>query len=237
MITKKTTDLSGRNFHAGEVILIDKPVNWTSFKVIHTLRKITGEKKIGHAGTLDPFATGLLIICTGKKTKEISFFQNQEKTYSGTITLGKKTPSMDLETEIIEEKPVDGISEEMIYNVRDKFTGKIMQIPPMYSAVKFKGKNLYELARKGKTVSREPREVLVKKFEIQQINLPDIKFEITCSKGTYIRVIANDFGDNLGCGGLLSSLRRTFIGDYSVEEALTIENFKALFEKQTIFSV
>lgn len=237
MITKKTIDLSGRNFHAGEVILIDKPVNWTSFKVIHTLRKITGEKKIGHAGTLDPFATGLLIICTGKKTKEISFFQNQEKTYSGTITLGKKTPSMDLETEIIEEKPVDGISEEMIYNVRDKFTGKIMQIPPMYSAVKFKGKNLYELARKGKTVSREPREVLVKKFEIQQINLPDIKFEITCSKGTYIRVIANDFGDNLGCGGLLSSLRRTFIGNYSVEEALTIENFKALFEKQTIFSV
>lgn len=225
MITNDTIDYSKFDFDSGETILIDKPFRWTSFHVVHKIRKAVGVKKVGHAGTLDPMATGLLIICTGKKTKEIIKYQELEKTYTGIITLGKSTPSMDLETGIIEEKPLENITEEKILETKKNFTGQILQTPPMYSAVKHKGKSLYKFARKGKTVKREPREVFISKFIIAKINLPDIFFEISCSKGTYIRVIANDLGMNLGCGAVLSSLRRTKIGNYNVENALSIDDF------------
>jgi len=230
MITNDKLDFSKCDFDLGETILIDKPFGWTSFHVVHKIRKVVRVKKVGHAGTLDPMATGLLIICTGKKTKEISKYQDLEKTYTGTITLGKSTPSMDLETEVIEEKSIIGITEENILIQIEKFIGEIFQIPPMYSAVKYKGKSLYKFARKGKTVEREPRKVIVTKFNINEIKLPDIFFEISCSKGTYIRAIANDLGKNLGCGAVLSSLRRTKIGDFNVEDAIQVEEFKISIE-------
>ena len=229
MITKETNDFEGIDFGEGEVILIDKPVGWSSFKVVRKIRQAINVKKVGHAGTLDPGATGLLIVATGKKTKSISEYQALEKTYTGTITLGKTSPSMDKETEITFEKPFAYITAEEIYKVRDEFIGTIRQIPPMYSAVKYKGKKLYHLARKGKEVEREAREVVVSDFKIPGINLPDVDFEITCSKGTYIRAIANDLGDRLGCGGLLSSLRRTKIGNYSVDDAFAVDEFVKRF--------
>jgi tRNA pseudouridine55 synthase len=231
MITRETSDFSSADFKSGEVILIDKPFGWTSFKVVHIIRKITGAKKVGHAGTLDPLATGLLIVCTGKKTKEIIKYQEGEKTYTGIISLGKKTSSMDLETEVIEVKPFSGITNSDIERVKDSFLGEILQIPPMYSALKVKGKTLYNLARKGKIIKREPRKVQVSKFLIKNIKLPDIEFEITCSKGTYIRVIANDLGEKLGTVAVLSSLRRTNIGDYSVKNALKVEEFERILQK------
>jgi tRNA pseudouridine55 synthase len=225
MITKETSDFKGIDFISGEVILIDKPAGWSSFKVIRKIRQAINVKKVGHAGTLDPAATGLLIVATGKKTKSIHEYQSLEKTYTGTITIGKTSPSMDKETEITSEKPFANLSQEEIYKVRDEFVGKIRQVPPMYSAIKYKGKSLYHLARKGEEVEREARDVVVSDFKILSISLPDIDFEIVCSKGTYIRVIANDFGERLGCGGLLSSLRRTRIGSYSVDDAFTVEGF------------
>jgi len=234
MINKERADFTGLDFHNGEEILIDKPFGWSSFKVVYEIRNSIGWLKIGHAGTLDPFATGLLILCTGKKTKSISEFQDLEKTYSGTITLGKATPSMDLETEILSEKPFSHITEEQIYFLKEEFTGKIMQVPPMYSAIKQNGKNLYKLARKGKTVERQPREIYVSGFKITKVELPDVHFEIICSKGTYLRVIANDFGEKLGCGGVLSSLRRSKIGDFSVENALSVEEFKERLNKSIL---
>jgi tRNA pseudouridine55 synthase len=234
MINKERADFTGLDFHKGEEILIDKPFGWSSFKVVYEIRNSIGWLKIGHAGTLDPFATGLLILCTGKKTKSISEFQDLEKTYSGTITLGKATPSMDLETEILSEKPFSHITEEQIYLLKEEFTGKIMQVPPMYSAIKQNGKNLYKLARKGKTVERQPRQINISGFNITKIELPLVHFEIICSKGTYLRVIANDFGEKLGCGGVLSSLRRSKIGDFSVENALSVEEFKERLNKSIL---
>ncbi len=225
MITKETVDFSNLDFQSGEVLLVDKPAGWSSFKVVHKIRKAAGVRKVGHAGTLDPLATGLLILCTGKMTKEINNYQSQEKTYTGIILLGKSSPSMDLETDITKELPVEGITGEDILRVRDLFIGKIMQVPPMYSAVKFQGKSLYKFARKGKSVKREPREVIVSKFEIIKVALPEVHFKIVCSKGTYVRVIANDFGQKLGCGGILSRLRRTKIGSYSVENAINVDEF------------
>jgi tRNA pseudouridine55 synthase len=234
MINKERADFTGLDFHKGEEILIDKPFGWSSFKVVYEIRNSIGWLKIGHAGTLDPFATGLLILCTGKKTKSISEFQDLEKTYSGTITLGKATPSMDLETEILSEKPFSHITEEQIYLLKEEFTGKIMQVPPMYSAIKQNGKNLYKLARKGKTVERQPRQINISGFNITKVELPLVHFEIICSKGTYLRVIANDFGEKLGCGGVLSSLRRSKIGDFSVENALSVEEFKERLNKSIL---
>jgi tRNA pseudouridine55 synthase len=234
MISKERVDFSGLDFHEGEEILIDKPFGWSSFKVVYEIRNSIGWLKIGHAGTLDPLATGLLILCTGKKTKSISEFQDLGKTYTGTITLGKSTPSMDLETESIEEKPFEHITREQIYNLKEDFTGNIMQVPPMYSAIKQNGKNLYKLARKGKTVERQPREITVSAFEITQIDLPYVHFEVSCSKGTYLRVIANDFGEKLGCGGVLSSLRRSKIGNFSVGDALTVDEFKERLRNTTL---
>ena len=228
MIKKDTNNFSSCDFHSGEIILIDKPLNWTSFDVVSKIRNAAGVKKVGHAGTLDPMATGLLIICTGKKTKEMISFQDLEKTYTGTILLGKKSKSMDLETELVGNKDISSIKDEDIYTVREKFIGNILQVPPMFSAIKYKGKSLYNMARKGKSIDLKPREVEVSKFEILEINKPYIKFEIICSKGTYIRSIANDFGEELGCGAVLSELRRTAIGNYSVVEALSVAGFVSL---------
>lgn len=229
MITKGTNNLIDIDFIAGQVILIDKPIMWTSFKVVRVLRKFTKVKKVGHAGTLDPLATGLLIVCTGKKTKEISEYQSQKKIYEGIITLGKSSASMDLGTEsVFCDIPAD-LTEEKIYNTRNKFLGMIEQIPPMFSALKHNGKALYKLARAGKEIERAPRKIEIYSFEIKKIAVPDIHFEIACSKGTYIRSIADDFGKELGTRSILSSLRRTAIGGYKVEDALTMEKFESHF--------
>lgn len=225
MITKATTDYSAFDFNSGEILLIDKPFGWSSFKVIYKIRKSIPERKIGHSGTLDPKATGLLIICTGKKTKSISSFQDLNKSYSGTIRLGVASASMDLETEQIGINDLTNITEEKIFSAVKNFVGKITQMPPMFSAVKVGGKSLYHLARKGKTVERAPRQVTVYDFTVTKIQLPEVYFEITCSKGTYIRAIADDLGKLLGCGGIISSLRRTKIGDYSVDDALSVDEF------------
>ena len=203
MVTKQTSDYSKLDFKTGEVLLIDKPHSWTSFKVVNKIRKAVNVRRVGHAGTLDPNATGLLILCTGKKTKEIYKYQDSNKTYSGIITLGLTSPSMDTETETKAHTLPEKLDEEQINNARDQFIGEIAQIPPMYSALKVDGQKLYKLARKGKTVKREPRRVTIYSFDILKIDLPDIHFEISCSKGTYIRVIANDFGEKIGCGGIL----------------------------------
>lgn len=231
MITKQTKDLQSLDYLSGQVILIDKPVNWTSFDVVAKIRRLIKVKKVGHAGTLDPLATGLLIVCTGKLTKEISKYQEQRKKYSGVITLGKSSPSMDMATEITWNGVTENLTEEKIIEVRNKFLGKIEQVPPMFSAIKHKGKSLYKLARKGKEIEREPRHVEIYSFDITKFDLPDIHFEITCSKGTYIRVIANDFGNELGCGGVLSALRRTEIGEYKVNEACSINEFSSMFNQ------
>ena len=233
MITKTTNDFFGCNFETGEVILIDKDKGLTSFSVVHKVRKAVQVKKVGHAGTLDPEATGLLIICTGKKTKEIYKYRDSEKTYTGIISLGKSTASMDAETEFSEEKSLNGIGNDEIEKVRKSFLGKIEQMPPMYSAIKHKGKSLYKYARKGVEIERVAREVTISKFEITKADLPDIHFEIVCSKGTYIRVIADDFGNKLGCGAYLKSLRRTAIGEYKVEDAFEINEFRKIAETMT----
>lgn len=231
MITKQTKDLQILDYLAGQVILIDKPVNWTSFKVVSRVRRLIKVKKVGHSGTLDPLATGLLIVCTGRKTKEISEYQEQRKKYKGIITLGKSSPSMDLATEITETVLPDDLTEEKILSCRNKFLGNIEQVPPMFSALKHKGKALYKLARAGKEVERAARQVEIFSFDITKIELPDIHFEIACSKGTYIRVIADDFGKELGCGGILSLLRRTEIGNYKVGDALDVDEFAAMFNE------
>lgn len=229
MITKQTKDPQNLDYLSGQIILIDKPVNWTSFNVVNRVRRLTKVKKVGHAGTLDPLATGLLIVCTGKKTKEISEYQAQRKKYIGVITLGKSSPSMDLATEITETVLPENLNEEKILAVRNKFLGNIEQVPPMFSALKHKGKALYKLARAGKEVERAARQVEVFSFDITKIDLPDFHFEIACSKGTYIRVIADDFGKEIGCGGVLSLLRRTEIGDYKVDNAFNLDEFTSMF--------
>lgn len=221
MITKQTKQIKSSDISDGLVLLIDKCKSKTSFNLITKVRKKLNIRKVGHAGTLDPMATGLLIVCCGKKTKEIYKYQDMNKVYEGTITLGAKTPSMDAETEPEEIKPVNDISLSKIEEIKKEFLGEITQIPPMYSALKYKGKSLYKYARKGIEVERKPRNITIHNFDIKEISLPEIKFEIECSKGTYIRVIANDFGDKLGCGGYLTELRRTKIGDYDVAYALT----------------
>ena len=230
MITKNQKNNNQPDFTAGEVILIDKDKGYSSFNIVHKIRKAVQVKKVGHAGTLDPAATGLLIVCTGKKTKEISSYQGMNKVYSGTITLGKRTSSMDGESEVIEEKSIDGITEELIRDTVKLFIGNIKQVPPMFSALKHKGKRLYKLARQGVEVERQPREVTVYHYDITEINLPEVRFEVECSKGTYVRVLADDLGNKLGCGGYLSSLRREKIGEFSVDNAYTINEFEALFD-------
>lgn len=219
------------DYKSGQVLLIDKPLDWTSFQVVNKLRweirKHFDIKKIkvGHAGTLDPLATGLLILCTGKFTKRIETFQAQEKEYTGTITVGGTTPSYDLETPINETFPIDHLTDELIIEKVKSFVGEIDQVPPIFSALKKDGKKLYELARAGETTEIKSRLINIYEFEITKISLPNIDFRVKCSKGTYIRSLAYDFGKALGSGGHLSELRRTKIGEFSVSEAQSIEGF------------
>jgi tRNA pseudouridine55 synthase len=225
MVTKQTSDFASLDFLAGETLLIDKPPQWSSFKVVHTIRKAINVKRVGHTGTLDPLATGLLIILTGRNTKQMMNFEGFSKSYTGTFLLGKSSPSMDTETEMTNRDLPENFDDNLIFETRDSFLGDLEQIPPMYSALKVNGKKLYDLARKGKEVERKPRKVHIYRFEITGINIPEIHFDIKCSKGTYIRVIANDFGEKLGCGALLSKLRRTEIGEFSVNDSLNVEEF------------
>lgn len=207
----------------GRVLLINKPFEWTSFDVVNKLRYRLKMKKIGHAGTLDPLATGLLIICTGKMTKRIEEFMGMEKEYTGKFILGKTTPSHDLETEITEGKDISNLTDEQINNATLALTGNIRQLPPMHSAIRIGGKRAYQFARKGQEIDLKHREVEVKTFEITKIDLPEASFRIVCSKGTYIRSIARDFGDALGVGAYLTDLCRTRIGTFRLEDALNID--------------
>ncbi|VAW26154.1 tRNA pseudouridine(55) synthase [hydrothermal vent metagenome] len=219
------------DFKNGQVLLIDKPLKWTSFQVVNKLRWHIRKQfnlkkiKVGHAGTLDPLATGLLIICTGKFTKKINEYQGQEKEYIGEITLGATTPSYDLETEINATFSTKHITEELIYNTSKKFIGHLEQRPPIFSALKKDGKRLYELAREGKTTEIKLRKITISAFEITRIDLPIINFRVVCSKGTYIRSLAYDFGKALNSGAHLSALRRTKIGNFKVEDSQGIDEF------------
>ena len=219
------------DYQSGQVLLIDKPLQWTSFQVVNKLRweirqafKIK-KIKVGHAGTLDPLATGLLVICTGKMTKQIDTFQGQIKEYTGIIVLGSTTPSYDLETEVDETFPTDHITEDLIHSATKQFIGDIQQFPPIFSALKKDGKRLYEFARAGETVKVNSRKVTITKFEITNIEGLMVNFNVTCSKGTYIRSLAYDFGKALDSGAHLSALRRTKIGDFSVVKAVSIDEF------------
>ncbi len=210
----------------GQLLLIDKPLKWTSFQAVNKIRwglrrKYNLKKlKVGHAGTLDPLASGLLLICTGKMTKEISKFQALEKTYKGTITLGATTPSFDLETPINEKFQISHLNEESLIAEAEKFKGDIDQYPPLFSAIKKEGKRLYKYARAGEKIEIKSRKVKIHRFVLTKIELPDLAFEVKCSKGTYIRSLANDFGKSVHSGGYLSSLRRIKIGSFEVKNAL-----------------
>lgn len=223
-------------FINGRVLLLDKPLHWTSFQLVNKVRWEIKQKfkikkiKVGHAGTLDPLATGLLIICTGKQTKQIDQYQAQEKEYTGTFELGSTTPSFDLETEINQTFDTSHLTDEMIKNATQQFIGDITQLPPVFSAVKKDGKRLYEFARAGETVELKPRQVSISEFEITKIESLTVHFRVVCSKGTYIRSLADDFGKALNCGAHLSSLRRTRIGNFKIEEAQTLEEFLAGLE-------
>jgi tRNA pseudouridine55 synthase len=203
----------------GQVLLVNKPLEWTSFDVIARLRKIFKIKKIGHAGTLDPLATGLLIVCTGKFTKKINEYMGMEKEYTGTITIGATTPTYDMESKPENFTTYLGLTEQDIHSATLAFTGNILQTPPAHSAIKMGGKRVYELARAGQEVKMEPRPVTISVFEITRIALPELDFRVVCGTGTYIRSLANDFGVVLGCGGYLSKLCRTRIGEFKLEEA------------------
>lgn len=218
-------------FQEGKVLLIDKPLEWTSFGVVSKIRNLIRIKKVGHAGTLDPLATGLLIVCTGKFTKRINEFMTQEKEYTGTFTLGATTPTYDLESEPVNFKPFEHITDEQLHKATLPFTGEIMQVPPAHSAIKVDGKRVYELARQGKEVKLEPRKLFIKEFSITKIEMPVVYFKVVCSTGTYIRSLANDYGEAVGCGAYLSSLRRTRIGEFIVDDALTIPVFEEEIKK------
>jgi len=216
----------------GQVLLINKPLRWTSFDAVRKIRYLTRTKKVGHAGTLDPLATGLLIICTGKFTKKINEYMAQEKEYTGTITLGAVTPTYDLESEPRDFKPIENISQEELEQAALSFTGLIQQVPPIHSAIKKEGKRVYELARQGVEVKLDARPVMISGFELIKTELPIVHFKVVCSTGTYIRSLANDFGEKLGCGGYLSSLCRTRIGSFLLSSAMNIEEFEQKIRDQ-----
>lgn len=215
------------NFEEGAVILIDKPLEWTSFDVVKKIRNAVRVKKVGHAGTLDPLATGLLILCTGKFTKKIDHYQGMPKEYTGTMLLGKTTPSVDLETEFDSETATEHLTLESVKSATENFVGDILQVPPHYSAIRVDGERVYKKARKGEEVKIDPRPVTIHAFEITQTQrqLPEVSFRVTCSKGTYIRSLVRDFGELLGVGACLTSLRRTKIGEFSVDEAHDLSSF------------
>lgn len=233
--------LSVQDFLEGQVLLIDKPLTWTSFQAVNKLKYTLINKvglpkkfKIGHAGTLDPLASGLLLVCTGKFTKKIPELQGQVKEYTGTITVGATTPSYDLETEVNETFPTEHISDGLIHETVKKFLGEIDQRPPIFSALKKDGIRLYEHARAGEEVEIPTRKTIIHEFEITRIDLPEIDFRVVCSKGTYIRSLAFDFGKALNSGGHLSALRRTKIGDYKVEDGYDLEAFVEMILEKTV---
>ena len=220
------------NFEDGEVILIDKPIDWTSFDTVNFIRALIKrfykipKLKVGHAGTLDPLATGLLILCTGKKTKQIEEYQAKIKTYTGTILLGQTTPTFDLESEPDQTFSTEGITAEQIEDARLKFIGDIKQYPPKYSAIKIKGKRAFDYARSDEEIELKARDIHIEDFKLNTERFPELDFEVTCSKGTYIRSLANDLGKELGNGACLKSVRRTRIGDFKVEDAWQLEDLK-----------
>ncbi|WP_029034022.1 tRNA pseudouridine(55) synthase TruB [Salinimicrobium terrae] len=223
--------MTEEEFKAGQILLFDKPLEWTSFQLVNKVRWLIKRNfrikkiKVGHAGTLDPLASGLLILCTGKSTKLIESLQGQEKEYTGTFTLGATTPSFDMETKVDETFPTEHLTPEGIHEATKTFLGDIQQRPPVFSALKKDGKRLYEYARSGEEVEIPTRTVNISEFEITKIELLKVHFRVVCSKGTYIRSLAFDFGKHLNTGAYLSSLRRTRIGDYKVENALTVDSF------------
>ncbi|MCC8360951.1 tRNA pseudouridine(55) synthase TruB [Salinimicrobium sediminilitoris] len=223
--------MTEEEFKAGQILLFDKPLEWTSFQLVNKVRWLIKRNfrikkiKVGHAGTLDPLASGLLILCTGKSTKLIESLQGQKKEYTGTFTLGATTPSYDMETEVDETFPTEHLTSEGIHEATKAFLGDIQQRPPVFSALKKDGKRLYEYARNGEEVEIPTRTVNISEFEITKIELPKVHFRVVCSKGTYIRSLAFDFGSQLNTGAYLSSLRRTRIGEYKVENALTVDSF------------
>lgn len=223
--------MQGEDYKSGQILLIDKPLEWTSFQAVNKIRWHIRKRfdikkiKVGHAGTLDPLATGLLIICTGKQTKNIQQYQGQVKEYTGTFRLGATTPSYDLESEINERFSTAHITDALIHETTKQFLGTLQQRPPIFSALKKDGKRLYEIARKGETVDIPTREIVINEFDITKIDGNNINFRVVCSKGTYIRSLAFDFGQALDSGAHLSALRRTKIGEFSVDEAVSIEKF------------
>lgn len=225
------------DFQKGTLLLIDKPLDWTSFDVVNKIRyklkhKLGVKKiKVGHAGTLDPRATGLLIICTGKFTKKLQNLQGLTKDYTGTIKLGATTPSFDAETQEDEQFPIEHLTPELLQTVKLDFLGELSQIPPMFSAIKVDGQPLYKKARKGQMVEVEPRKITIETFNLTRIELPEVDFEVKCSKGTYIRSLAYDFGKACESGGYLTALRRTKIGDYDIEDAWKLEDFITFVEE------
>lgn len=214
-------------FLEGKVLLLDKPIGWTSFNMVQKVRYLTRVTKVGHAGTLDPLATGLLIICTGKYTKQINTYMGMTKEYTGTMVIGATTPTYDLESEPENFKNIDHISAEQIQLATRQFVGPILQMPPQHSAIKKDGKRLYESARQGIEVKVDPRPITIESFEITKIELPTIDFKVVCSTGTYIRSLVKDFGDTLGVGAYMSALRRTRIGDFKIEDAMQWEDLAA----------
>ena len=217
---------------AGTIFLVDKPLQWTSFDVVHKIRQSLGIAKAGHAGTLDPRATGLLIICTGRRTKQVHEFADLEKEYTGTFQLGIRTPSFDMETSITQHADISSVTEERLESAAKGFLGKQLQVPPMYSAVKHQGKPLYKYARKGQTIERKAKEIEMMEFSILSFTPPHVTFRVRCSKGTYIRALVNDIGEILGCGATLVELRRTRIGDFRVENALTIGQLESMKDER-----
>lgn len=220
-----------RDYKAGEILLIDKPYRWTSFQVVNKIRWLLKKKggidtRVGHAGTLDPLATGLLILCTGKYTKKISEIQAQEKEYTGTIQLGATTPCFDLEKEIDARYPTEHITHPLLREAAVRFTGTQEQVPPLFSAVKVEGERAYEKARRGETAEMKPKTIHITAFELTRIAMPLVEFRVVCSKGTYIRALARDFGLALGSGAHLVELRRTRIGNYTVNEACDVLHFE-----------
>jgi tRNA pseudouridine55 synthase len=219
-------------FEEGQVLLIDKPAQWTSFDVVNRIRRLVKAKKVGHAGTLDPLATGLLILCTGKLTKRISEYMTREKEYTGSFVLGATTPTFDLESAPENHLDPAGIGQDALQTVVKKMTGEIWQVPPIHSAIKVEGKRVYELARKGSAVKLEPRKVFIKEYEVNGEAWPVIRFRVVCSTGTYIRSLAHDTGAALGCGAYLSSLCRTRIGEFGLEQAMNMQDAADYIKKK-----
>ena len=212
----------------GEILLVDKPSGWTSFDVVNKIRHTFGVRRVGHAGTLDPLATGLLIVCTGKRTREVQQYVGLEKEYEAEMELGAITPSYDAETEVTLRRSIEGVTESRIRETLAQFVGEQQQLPPLWSAVKVGGRRLYEYARKGKDVERPPREIEITAITPGRIALPAVCFTVVCSKGTYVRTLVHDIGERLGCGAFLRSLRRTRIGKYSVADAFTVDDLVQL---------